>query len=975
MKEEFLNPNSVDFIGSSGTLVAAALETVGYYYQSILMDALSRGVAGSQSAFVSLGALFFVIGAIVALVNVIALGKYKFSAWLLIGPVLFYACVFSRVETSGSAWKFGGEERSSELLEARVEDTLGREGDKGEGQNTEDYKPKVAGVFAWYNKIISSTVGQIVKVINGNKSRVDTSFFVRTQMYNALGGSLVEDPGLNELVHEAFFGQCRKQIEYGRKMRDLRYSNEDRVFFADRWGALARKRAVEPKALAKEYIGHLYAFYPALFAERIVVTAEEEKSNALSSDGEYRYRVWDDGVEVHERKDDPMIEQLLVDRSMRMEESKAFTEDFPEAEKVSIEATTGRTDAIAGVLGEARTVDQVNEIKTVVERDGTVRDKVIMRKYKDVEGIKKTYARLNQARSDIGGGLFKANLGGLSSVSPKSYNDSAYTCHEIWQLVYVSLHWQGLIKLRQTLHQGVEVSAQAGDQIRFLHDMMVSTRYYKGQTGGATSARDLDDVLELEDIAVNAIAKKLFKNEARRGSISARIAALTASVNRNDHVEVEQDSGLEELEELRLGNNSWQEKVGAIGVVQSMPYYQGIILYFLAVLFPFFALLLIIPGKHSGFFLWFILWFWAKSWDIGFAIIMMLDDVLHAIFVQGLQASGASTGLERELSLAALSLQEQDPTFQPAVYYTIMNVAFKSIPIVTSYFIIGALKGGGGIIAEGMNRYTTGDMSIGRMTGIGGVGRAVTAGGSLWNIKAEFNQRRVDGLSDAIKDDQGGAAGLDGGRTAFRSETGFLRSRGEYFGKQMGIGGMGSQYAKFEGRRGFGDGMSRGARGPGIAETVGLAHAGVDSHFRDGTMDRQLARYKGKKLNRRIKGLGQNGTATQIAQGVGKAVSQWYDMKSETNMRSMEARIGLVTTWMDHDLTGSLISRRDSAALIANDSIPIYTTVKVDHMQEANRIYSDYANDVQWYEGAIDVTSTAVSTVSGVVESRRNRKK
>lgn len=61
------------------------------------------------------------------------------------------------------------------------------------------------------------------------------------------------------------------------------------------------------------------------------------------------------------------------------------------------------------------------------------------------------------------------------------------------------------------------------------------------------------------------------------------------------------------------------------------PYLQGVILYVLAMAYPFVCVLMIIPGWHGILFTWMSFWIWAKIWDLGFAIVTVLERSVWAM--------------------------------------------------------------------------------------------------------------------------------------------------------------------------------------------------------------------------------------------------------------------------------------------------------------------------------------------------------
>jgi hypothetical protein len=56
-----------------------------------------------------------------------------------------------------------------------------------------------------------------------------------------------------------------------------------------------------------------------------------------------------------------------------------------------------------------------------------------------------------------------------------------------------------------------------------------------------------------------------------------------------------------------------------------LPYVQGVLLYLLAIAYPFVCLFILIPGWHKIIFTWMTFWAWVKLWDVGFAIVVVLE--------------------------------------------------------------------------------------------------------------------------------------------------------------------------------------------------------------------------------------------------------------------------------------------------------------------------------------------------------------
>lgn len=70
-----------------------------------------------------------------------------------------------------------------------------------------------------------------------------------------------------------------------------------------------------------------------------------------------------------------------------------------------------------------------------------------------------------------------------------------------------------------------------------------------------------------------------------------------------------------------------------------MPYLQGILLYVLAIAYPFIALMIVVPGFHKTLLTWFTFYLWVKLWDVGFAIVMMMERSIWAMLMNSSNAT------------------------------------------------------------------------------------------------------------------------------------------------------------------------------------------------------------------------------------------------------------------------------------------------------------------------------------------------
>lgn len=211
------------------------------------------------------------------------------------------------------------------------------------------------------------------------------------------------------------------------------------------------------------------------------------------------------------------------------------------------------------------------------------------------------------------------------------------------------------------------------------------------------------------EILRNIIALYFLRNEANNPDRGAWIRFMAGRHEaRTIGTQLRNQNGI--TERSRVSVLEWANKERLIHTAASLPYYQGLILYFLGALFPFFALLLLVPGKHGGFMLWFLLWMWAKSWDIFFAFVMLLDDTLFGLFavqkqeISSLRLLPPEVG--EEIGLAFASIRQLDPSFQLSTYYSLIAVTMVAVPMASAQMFLGAMAGGASLIERGSKMFS-----------------------------------------------------------------------------------------------------------------------------------------------------------------------------------------------------------------------------------------------------------------------------
>lgn len=131
-------------------------------------------------------------------------------------------------------------------------------------------------------------------------------------------------------------------------------------------------------------------------------------------------------------------------------------------------------------------------------------------------------------------------------------------------------------------------------------------------------------------------------------------------------------------------------KMTLIHFAGSIPYIQGLLLYLLAMMFPFFALFLILPGRYSAFLVWMSLWAWVKSWDFGFAFIDFIRDILWQFINPSLNSAENQALNWNDLSSVFALINTHDPLASLNTYYTVVGILTIAIPAFTAHLCLGA---------------------------------------------------------------------------------------------------------------------------------------------------------------------------------------------------------------------------------------------------------------------------------------------
>jgi len=202
----------------------------------------------------------------------------------------------------------------------------------------------------------------------------------------------------------------------------------------------------------------------------------------------------------------------------------------------------------------------------------------------------------------------------------------------------------------------------------------------------STTNNNAADLTEAYRILAAFILRNTFSNSAN-GVLSDSFAAHT------DWKLERQDTGDWDLGSLQTNVNGIRTAV--LRFAAAVPYVQGLCFYFLLVSYPFFCLLMIFPQKIGSLAIWASIWLWLCSWEIGFAIVSVVKDILWQFLpnigdeVVGSDVVGTVSRLtnvnwdDPASMFTVLTAGSPEAHFQ--TYYGLIATLTLLVPVITGY--------------------------------------------------------------------------------------------------------------------------------------------------------------------------------------------------------------------------------------------------------------------------------------------------
>jgi hypothetical protein len=224
-------------------------------------------------------------------------------------------------------------------------------------------------------------------------------------------------------------------------------------------------------------------------------------------------------------------------------------------------------------------------------------------------------------------------------------------------------------------------------------------------------SQDEKDEYRLSDTEADALLEevraKLAPSGTAPGDTQKGLEIFAAFYLRNTMLETKHATFASQLEGRQMWDHSTKSQVfGSMSSFEAegsriatiyfagiIPYLQGMLLFALSIIFPFFCILLVTPSHASSFFTWMALWVWVKSWDVGFAIVAIFRDILwESIPNSGdLRTYQNFTAVDWNDPASVFNVVYQsDPLANTYTYYGLVGLLTMAVPYVTAHFCRGA---------------------------------------------------------------------------------------------------------------------------------------------------------------------------------------------------------------------------------------------------------------------------------------------
>lgn len=566
--------------GKVFTPIAAAFATQGYFAHAEILDLLAATSFQHYAVFVYMCAI------IMALCGMALGSPPKFYLWFIMGPVVFHFLIGTTQDVYGNAWAVAGEPQEQnevwKLVEAGMTGSpfLTRSGVRVTANGGPSSPVAVSWFFAKLDGLISDTVQELTKWLG---------------VYTKGGsdGTATADSNITKAPTEE-------------KIKWYLLSNL-------KWGFL--DTITSARLSSPELRDAFFTFLAGSCGDSFYSSIDDGRYGAAtrSTDGSIPrgvFRTADSTSNGASYTTNPSTTYKFMDENLK---------------KISVAVPL----SMRRLLLKGATVTSGSGSGTGASSSGT------MWRFRDAlpERIKTNLDPLEAPAVNLGSITF------AEKTIEALMSQQSIKCNRLLDLIMLGFRWEaaqvyGALALNTPSGLG---KPEVLDYV-MLHgwDVRIKEDPWKTPTandigGFKLEGEPLDTTAKRREYLVGLILVNMLKNEFVLAPNPAmrRIQSVNTST--------QQASNAVDFFQKTIGQRN---KYGEVYTwAKMMPYLQGVLLYILAIGYPFACIFVLIPGWHKIIFTWSSFWIWAKIWDLGFAIVVVLERSIWATIGNSAKAS------------------------------------------------------------------------------------------------------------------------------------------------------------------------------------------------------------------------------------------------------------------------------------------------------------------------------------------------
>lgn len=618
---------------SAATLVGAVLEQAGYLSQSGLLD-------GFDAFFLKAGHLVYFIAVVGALTSVALMGSAKMVRYLLIGPIFFWLLVIPRSEIEAVQWKIGSVEKQIGGSSAtEVVDEV----------NFKETPPRVATAFKYYVQFVDAIVAESVEVITAQVDRSDMFFTDRATALHSIVNARISNPTLLGLYDNLLWGKGLDSINGGSACAELMLN------------ALAGT-STQAREAAVEKLGNNIGVVAATTAVQDDITT---RLNKIHENREAFERVYAQTDATARVMPNASMRQFLKDHR-----------DHPTLEPLYQKAVVQRDEMSCRDVWNAIAVGAQMEAENIWrDMSGKYREKWKQSNLSEQELAQGEQQLCRDIATKMGAQVDREQHCSLVPLIFINMMRNAATPDHLSRIL--TRHKERGAFIRSHSNSGLD--PQGVDNPK---DWLADT------DNGSPISRYLHDGTE---ISADAIANYPEGSVLKEFSFVNRETGEQRYLQANELMDV--DSQFDNAFSASLRHRLESVRNSLFAFAMELPYWQGVILYIVAFIYPLWVFVVLVPGRAVNFFRLLLFWLWAKSWDVGFAFVTVYERVLWNLIPS--QVPGTSIGVTPSRpdeigSLIAFYADglRLDPSYNIYTYYWALSIVVLAIPSITGAAIL-----------------------------------------------------------------------------------------------------------------------------------------------------------------------------------------------------------------------------------------------------------------------------------------------